>query len=167
MFSEETTWLVLRPNPARCFFNCILKTMQNTYQIAISDAYFWKKRNDWVSQEPTRHPTSIGITYVHFLSMQSARCDLIRFFFCLVLFFVCFVFWWVFFFFFCLVFCFCSFVSSLFSSQGIVNSVRRTLFLESDHITMSGCLSIWMMCTGNYMLWSTENCKDVMIYRKL
>ena len=32
---------------------------------------------------------------------------------------------------------------------GTVNSMRRTLFFESDHATMSGRFSLWIMWTGN------------------
>ena len=43
--------------------------------------------------------------------------------------------------------------SSWFSSQGTVNSMRRTIFCESDHATMSGHFSVCIMWTGN--------CRDV------
>ena len=73
-------------------------------------------------------PTSIGITWhSQPFSMQSACNVLYQFFFCL-----------------------CG--SSRFSSQGTVNSMS-TIFFESDHTTMSGCFSVWIMWTGN--------CRDV------
>ena len=42
----------------------------------------------------------------------------------------------------------------VFFTGGTVNSMRRTLFLESDHVTMSGRFSAWIMWTGN--------CRDVL-----
>ena len=51
-------------------------------------------------------------------------------------------------------FFFRSCASSRFSSQGTVNSMRRTLFFESDHATISSRFSVWMMGTGN--------CRDVL-----
>ena len=55
-------------------------------------------------------------------------------------------------------FFFCSCASSQFSSQETVNSIRKTLFFESDHGTMSGHFSVWIMWTGNCgdVLRSTE-----------
>ena len=77
-----------------------------------------------------RQPASIGITWhIQPFSTQSARSVSYRFFFR-------------------------SCASFRFSFQGTVNSMRRTLFFESDHATMSGCLSVWM--------W-TGNCRDVLI----
>ena len=77
-----------------------------------------------------RQPTSIGITWhIQLFSTQSARSVSYRFFFR-------------------------SCASSRFSSQGIVNSMRRTVFFESDHATMSGRFSVWIMWTGN--------CRDVL-----
>ena len=77
-----------------------------------------------------QQPTSIGITWqIQPFSMQSARSVSYRFFFR-------------------------SCASSRFYSQGIVNSKKRTPFFESDHATMSGRLSVWMMWTGN--------CRDVL-----
>ena len=40
--------------------------------------------------------------------------------------------------------------SSRFSSQGTVNSIRRTHFFELNHTSMSGHFSVWIMWTGNY-----------------
>ena len=75
-------------------------------------------------------PTSIGITwYIQPFSMQSVRN-----------------FWYWFF------FCLCA--SSQFSSQGTVYFMKRTVFFESDHTTMSGNFSFWIMWTGN--------CRDVL-----
>ena len=77
-----------------------------------------------------RQPASIGITWhTQLFSTQSARSVSYRFFFR-------------------------SCASSGFSSQGTVNSMRRTLFFESDHATMSGRFSVWIMGTGN--------CRDVL-----
>ena len=44
--------------------------------------------------------------------------------------------------------------SARFSSQGSDNLMRRTLFFESNHATMSGRFSVWIMWTGN--------CRDVL-----
>ena len=75
-------------------------------------------------------PTSIGITWhIQPFSTQSARS----------------VSYWFF---------FHSYASSGFSSQETVNSMRRTLFFELDHTTMSGHFSVWIMSTGN--------CRDVL-----
>ena len=72
-----------------------------------------------------RQPTSIGITWhIQPFSTQSARSISYRFFFR-------------------------SCASSGFSSQETVNSMRMTLFFESDHATMSGRFSVWIMWTGN------------------
>ena len=77
-----------------------------------------------------RQPTSIGITWhIQPFSTQSTRSVPYRFFFR-------------------------SCASSRFSSQGTVNSMRRTLFFESDHVTMSSRFSAWIMRTGN--------CRDVL-----
>ena len=77
-----------------------------------------------------RQPTSVGISsHIQPFSMQSARSVSNRLFFCS-----------------------CAF--SRFYSQGTVNSMRRTLFFESDHATMSGHFSVWIMWTGN--------CRDVL-----
>ena len=81
-----------------------------------------------------RKPTSIGITWhIQPFSMQSACSVSNRFFFC-------------------------SCASSWFSSQGTVNSMRSSLFFESDHATMSRRFSVWIMLTRNYrdVLRSTE-----------
>ena len=51
-------------------------------------------------------------------------------------------------------FFFRSCASSRFFSQGTVNSMRRTPFFESDHVSMSGRFSVWIMWTGN--------CRDVL-----
>ena len=73
-----------------------------------------------------QQPTSIGITWeIQPFSMQSARSVSYRFFFC-------------------------SCASSWFSSQGTINSMRKTLFFESDNATMSSRFSVWIMWTGNY-----------------
>ena len=88
------------------------------------------ERNE-MTECPTkpRQPTSIGIIWhIQPFFTQSARSILRQFFFC-------------------------SCVSSRFSSQGTVNSMRRTLFFESDHATMSGRFSVWIMWTGN--------CRDI------
>ena len=53
-----------------------------------------------------------------------------------------------------LVFSFRLCASSRFPSQLTVNSIRRTLFFESDHATMSGRFSVWI-------IW-TRNCSDVL-----
>ena len=72
-----------------------------------------------------RKPTSIGITWhIQPFSMQSAHSFSYWFFFHLC-------------------------ASSWFSSQGTINSMRRTLFFELDHATMSGHFSVWIMWTGN------------------
>ena len=52
----------------------------------------------------------------------------------------------------CFLFRLCA--SSQFSSQRTVNSMRRTLFFESGHATMSGHFSVWIMWTGS--------CRDVL-----
>ena len=76
------------------------------------------------------HSTSVGITWhIQPFSMQSAWNVLYWFFFCLC-------------------------TSSRFSSQGTVNSMRRTFFFVLDHTTMSGHFSVWIMWTGN--------CRDVL-----
>ena len=73
-----------------------------------------------------RQPTSIGITWhIQGFSAQSARSVSYRFFFR-------------------------SCASSRFSSLGTVNSMRRIPFLESDHATMPGRFSVWIMWTGNW-----------------
>ena len=75
-------------------------------------------------------PTSIGITWhIQPFSTQSARRISYWFFFHLC-------------------------ASSQFSYQRTVNSMRRTLFFESDHATMFGRFSVWMIWTGN--------CRDVL-----
>ena len=74
-------------------------------------------------------PTSVGITWhIQPFSTQSARSISYQFFFR-------------------------SCASSWFSSQGTVNSMRRTVFFELDHATMSGQFSVWIIWTGN--------CRDV------
>ena len=40
--------------------------------------------------------------------------------------------------------------SSQFYSQGTVNCMRRTLFFESDHATISGRFPVWQVWTGNW-----------------
>ena len=87
------------------------------------------ERNEMCPRKPWQ-PTSIGITWhIQPFSMQSACSVSYRFFFQ-------------------------SCTSSLISSQGTVNSMRRTLFFESDHATMSNRFSVWIMGTGN--------CRDVL-----
>ena len=72
-----------------------------------------------------RQPTSIGITWqIQPFSTQLARNVSYRFFFH-------------------------SCASPRFSFLGTVNSMRRTVFFESDHTTMSGHFSVWIMWTGN------------------
>ena len=72
-----------------------------------------------------RQPTLIGITWhIQHFSTQSARSILYWFFFR-------------------------SCASSRFSSPGTINSMRRTVFFESDHATMPGRFSIRIMWTGN------------------
>ena len=112
------------PNPTWCMLRCGLKMIYGDFQTAASDFYFWKKWKPW-------QPTSIGITWhIQPFSMQSACSVSYCFFF------------------------FCSCASSQFSSQGTVNSMRSTVFCESDHPTMSGRFSVWIMWTGN--------CRDVL-----
>ena len=90
-----------------------------------------------------RQITSIGIKWhIQPFSTQSARSVSYRFFFR-------------------------SCASSPFSSQGTVNSMRRTLFFESDHATTSGRFSVWIMWTGNYrdVLRSAESFQSLAPFR--
>ena len=85
------------------------------------------ERNEMIEcPRKPQQPTSIGNTWhIQPFSTQSAH-SVSYSFFCL------------------------SYASHRFSSQGTVNSMRRTLFFETDHDTMSGCFSVWIMWTGNY-----------------
>ena len=42
-----------RPNPTWCILRRGLKTIWGNFQTAASDSYFWKKRNEWVSNKTT------------------------------------------------------------------------------------------------------------------
>ena len=116
------------PNPTWCILHCRLKTIWDNFQTVASDSYFLKKRNDWVSKKTKTINLSrnhiVYPTLFHAVSMQSA-CSISYCFF------------------------FHSYASSQFSSQGTVNSMRRTHFFELDHATMSGHFSIWIIWTGN------------------
>ena len=122
-----------RPNPTWCILRRGLNTIRGNFQTAASDSYFWKKRNDWLSYKTTTTNLNRNhMAYPTFFGTQSARSGTQ----CLVAVFlplVCFL--PVFF-------------------PGTVNSMRRTLFFQSDHATMSGCFSVWIMWTGN--------CRDVL-----
>ena len=118
-----------QPNPTWCISCRGLKTIQGNFQTAASDSYFWKKRNDWMSYKTTT--TNLNRNHMAYPTLFHAVGTQ-----CLVAVFlplVCFL--PVFF-------------------QGTVNSMRRTLFFESDHATMSGRFSVWTMWTGN--------CRDVL-----
>ena len=91
---------------------------------------FWKETKLLSVIKNHDNQTSTGITrLIQPFSSQSVRCVLY-------------------------LFSFHSYVSSQFSFQVTVNYVRRILFFESDHATMFGRFSIWMMWTGN--------CSDVL-----
>ena len=77
-----------------------------------------------ITECPRKHrqPTSIGITWhIQPFSMQSARSVSYRFFF-----------------------------HSCASFRFSFNSMRRTVFFESDYAIMSSRYSVWIMWTGNY-----------------
>ena len=42
-----------RPNPTWCISRRGLKTIWGNFKTAANDSYFWKKRNDWVSNKTT------------------------------------------------------------------------------------------------------------------
>ena len=106
----------------------IWRRFEATFKLRLVIPIFERNEMTECPRKP-RQPTSIGITWhIQPFSTQSARSVLYRFFFR-------------------------SCASSRFSSQGIVNSIRRTVFFESDHATMSGRFPVWIMWTGN--------CRDV------
>ena len=119
-----------RPNPTWCISRRGLKTIRGNFQTTASDSYFWKKRNDWVSYKTTT--TNLNWNHMAYPTLFHAVGTQ-----CLVA-----------------VFFPRSCASSRFSSQGTVNSMRMTLFFQSDHATMSGRFSVWIMWTGN--------CRDVL-----
>ena len=118
-----------RPNPTWCTSRRGLKTIWGNFQTAASDSYFWKKRNDWVSYKTTT--TNLNRNHMAYLTLFHAvgtQC-LVAVFLPLVCFLPVF-FPWTF------------------------SSMRRTLFFELDHASMSGRFSVWIMWTGN--------CSDVL-----
>ena len=114
-----------RPNPTWCILRRGLKTIWGNFHTAARDSSFWKKWNDWVSYKTTT--TNLNRNHMAYPTLFHAVGTqyLVAFFLSLV----CFL-------------------------QGTVNSMRRTLFFESDHATMSGHFSVWIMWTGN--------CRDVL-----
>ena len=114
-----------QPNPTWFIMPRSRKTIWGNFQTAASDSYFWKKRNNWVSLKTTTTKLNRNhMAYPTLFHTVSTQCLAVVF---LPL--VCFL--------------------PVFS-QGTVNSMRRTLFFESDHATMSGCFSVWIMWTENW-----------------
>ena len=109
-----------RPNPTWCILRRGLKTIWGNFQTATSDSNFWKKRNDWVSYKTTT--TNLNRNHMAYPTLFHAVG--MQYLVAVFLPLVCFL---------------------RFSSQGTVNSMRRTLFFESDHATMSGHM-MWVWC---------------------
>ena len=111
----------------------VWRRFEATFKLRLVIPIFERNEMTECPRKP-RQPTSLGITWhIQPFSTQPARSVSYRFFFH-------------------------SCANSRVSSQATVNSMRRTPFFESDHATMSGRFSIWIMWTGNCwdVLRSTE-----------
>ena len=111
----------------------VWRRFEATFKLRPVNTIFERNEMTECPRKP-RQPASIRITWhIQPFSTQSARSVSYRFFFC-------------------------SYASSRFSSQGTDNSMRRTVFFESEHAKMSGHFSVWIMWTGNNrdVFWSAE-----------
>ena len=143
MFTLTVSYIITREKWFCVYFlhaeNFSLSTKFNLMHIApwseddlrqlSSDSYFWKKLNDWVSYKTMT--TNLNRNHMAYPTLFHAvgTQRLVAVFLPLVCFLPVFF-------------------------PGTVNSMRRTLFFELDHATMSSRFSVWIMWTGN--------CRDVL-----
>ena len=131
LYAFHSCWRLFALNQIQLDAYCtvVWRWYEATFKLQPVIAIFERNKMTECPKKP-QQPISIGITWhIQPFSIQLARSILYRFFFHL-------------------------YASSWFSSQGTVYSMRRTLFFESDHATMSGHFSVWIM-------W-TKNCGDVL-----
>ena len=127
----HSCWKLIAFDQIQLYAYCavVWRWFEATFKLLPVIPIFERNEMTECSRKPWQ-PTSMGINWhIQPFSTQSARSVSNRFFFR-------------------------SCASSRFSSQGTINSMRRSIFFESGHATMSGGFSVWIMWTGN--------CRDVL-----